>query len=137
MGDTGSLGIGTGIATLALLENVDLLLFLVGGLYVLETLSVIIQVGSFRLFRRRVFRMAPIHHHFELVGLARDDGDHPLLDPGRGVHGPVPGSLLRRLSVQGWDRVTGRRVIVVGFGLTGRAVAAELVGGRRRGDGAG
>ncbi len=68
MGDTGSLGIGTGIATLALLENVDLLLFLVGGLYVLETLSVIVQVGSFRLFRRRVFRMAPIHHHFELVG---------------------------------------------------------------------
>jgi phospho-N-acetylmuramoyl-pentapeptide-transferase len=45
-----------------------LLLFLVGGLYVLETLSVIVQVGSFRLFRRRVFRMAPIHHHFELVG---------------------------------------------------------------------
>jgi phospho-N-acetylmuramoyl-pentapeptide-transferase len=68
MGDTGSLGIGTGIATLALLENVDLLLFLVGGLYVLETLSVIVQVGSFRLFRRRVFRMAPIHHHFELAG---------------------------------------------------------------------
>jgi phospho-N-acetylmuramoyl-pentapeptide-transferase len=68
MGDTGSLGIGTGIATLALLENVDLLLFLVGGLYVLETLSVILQVGSFRLFRRRVFRMAPIHHHFELAG---------------------------------------------------------------------
>jgi len=68
MGDTGSLGIGTAIATLALLENVDLLLPIVGGLFVLETLSVIIQVASFRLFRRRVFRMAPIHHHFELAG---------------------------------------------------------------------
>jgi phospho-N-acetylmuramoyl-pentapeptide-transferase len=68
MGDTGSLGIGTAIATLALLENVDLLLPLVGGLFVLETLSVIIQVASFQLFRRRVFRMAPIHHHFELLG---------------------------------------------------------------------
>ncbi len=68
MGDTGSLGIGTAIATLALLENVDLLLLIIGGLFVIETLSVIIQVASFQLFRRRVFRMAPIHHHFELVG---------------------------------------------------------------------
>jgi phospho-N-acetylmuramoyl-pentapeptide-transferase len=68
MGDTGSLGIGTAIATLALLENVDLLLPVVGGLFVFETLSVIIQVASFRFYRRRVFRMAPIHHHFELVG---------------------------------------------------------------------
>jgi phospho-N-acetylmuramoyl-pentapeptide-transferase len=68
MGDTGSLGIGTAIATLALLENVDLLLLIIGGLFVFETLSVIIQVASFQLFRRRVFRMAPIHHHFELVG---------------------------------------------------------------------
>jgi phospho-N-acetylmuramoyl-pentapeptide-transferase len=68
MGDTGSLGIGTAIAALALLENVDLLLLVIGGLFVLETLSVIIQVASFQLFRRRVFRMAPIHHHFELMG---------------------------------------------------------------------
>ena len=68
MGDTGSLGIGTAIATLALLQNVDLLLPIIGGLFVLETLSVIIQVASFRIFRRRVFRMAPIHHHFELMG---------------------------------------------------------------------
>jgi phospho-N-acetylmuramoyl-pentapeptide-transferase len=68
MGDTGSLGIGTAVGVLALLENVDLLLPIVGGLFVLETLSVIVQVASFRLFGRRVFRMAPIHHHFELVG---------------------------------------------------------------------
>ncbi len=68
MGDTGSLGIGTAIATLALLENVDLLLLIIGGLFVIEALSVIIQVASYQLFRRRVFRMAPIHHHFELLG---------------------------------------------------------------------
>jgi phospho-N-acetylmuramoyl-pentapeptide-transferase len=68
MGDTGSLGIGTAIATLALLENVDLLLPIIGGLFVLETLSVIIQVTSFQLLHQRVFRMAPIHHHFELLG---------------------------------------------------------------------
>jgi phospho-N-acetylmuramoyl-pentapeptide-transferase len=68
MGDTGALGLGAAIGILALLENVDLLIFIVGGLFVIETLSVIIQVGSYRLFRRRVFRMAPIHHHFELAG---------------------------------------------------------------------
>jgi phospho-N-acetylmuramoyl-pentapeptide-transferase len=68
MGDTGSLGIGTAIGVLALLENVDLLLPVIGGLFVIEALSVIIQVASFRLYRRRVFRMAPIHHHFELLG---------------------------------------------------------------------
>jgi phospho-N-acetylmuramoyl-pentapeptide-transferase len=68
MGDTGSLGIGAAIACLALLENVDLLLPIVGGLFVIETMSVILQIGSFRLFHRRILRMAPIHHHFELAG---------------------------------------------------------------------
>ncbi len=68
MGDTGSLGIGAAVAVLALLENVDLLLPIIGGLYVLETLSVIAQVASYRMFGRRIFRMAPVHHHFELLG---------------------------------------------------------------------
>jgi phospho-N-acetylmuramoyl-pentapeptide-transferase len=68
MGDTGALGIGAALAALALLENVDLLLPIVGGLFVIETLSVMIQVFTFRFFHRRMFRMAPIHHHFELVG---------------------------------------------------------------------
>jgi phospho-N-acetylmuramoyl-pentapeptide-transferase len=68
MGDTGSLGIGAAIATLALLENLDLLLPIMGGLFVLETVSVILQVASFRLLHKRIFRMAPIHHHFELLG---------------------------------------------------------------------
>ena len=68
MGDTGSLAIGAGLAGLALVMNLHLLLPVVGGLFVLETLSVILQVASFRFFHRRVFRMAPIHHHFELKG---------------------------------------------------------------------
>ncbi len=68
MGDTGSLAIGTGLAALCLEMNLQLLLPILGGLFVLETLSVIIQVISFRVFRRRVFRMAPLHHHFELAG---------------------------------------------------------------------
>ncbi|HZQ29037.1 MAG TPA: phospho-N-acetylmuramoyl-pentapeptide-transferase [Acidimicrobiales bacterium] len=68
MGDTGSLAIGAAMAALALVMKIDLLLPVVGGLYVLETVSVMIQVASFRFFHRRVFRMAPIHHHFELAG---------------------------------------------------------------------
>jgi phospho-N-acetylmuramoyl-pentapeptide-transferase len=68
MGDTGSLAIGGAMAGLALLSNVILLLPILGGLYVIETLSVIAQVISFRVFNRRVLRMAPLHHHFEVKG---------------------------------------------------------------------
>jgi phospho-N-acetylmuramoyl-pentapeptide-transferase len=68
MGDTGSLAIGAGLAAMALVTNTHLLLPVIGGIYVIETTSVMIQVASFRFFKRRVFRMAPIHHHFELLG---------------------------------------------------------------------
>jgi phospho-N-acetylmuramoyl-pentapeptide-transferase len=68
MGDTGALAIGGGLAALCLLLNLDLLLLVIGGLFVMETLSVILQVISFQTFHRRIFRMAPIHHHFELGG---------------------------------------------------------------------
>jgi phospho-N-acetylmuramoyl-pentapeptide-transferase len=68
MGDTGSLAIGAALAGLGLSTNTQLLLILICGLYVAETVSVILQVGSFKLTGKRVFRMAPIHHHFELGG---------------------------------------------------------------------
>ncbi|HVF06804.1 MAG TPA: phospho-N-acetylmuramoyl-pentapeptide-transferase [Frankiaceae bacterium] len=68
MGDTGSLSLGGALATLAILSRTELLLVILGGLFVVETLSVILQVAAFKLFRRRVFNMAPIHHHFELAG---------------------------------------------------------------------
>jgi phospho-N-acetylmuramoyl-pentapeptide-transferase len=67
MGDTGALAIGAALALLALTLNVQLLLLVIGGLFVVETLSVMIQVGAYRWFHRRVFRMAPLHHHFELL----------------------------------------------------------------------
>ena len=68
MGDTGSLAIGAAMAALALVMKVDLLLPMAGALFVVVTLSVIVQVISFQAFHRRIFRMAPIHHHFELAG---------------------------------------------------------------------
>jgi phospho-N-acetylmuramoyl-pentapeptide-transferase len=68
MGDTGSLALGGAMASLAILTNTQLLLIVLGGLYVVEVSSVVLQVVSFRLFGRRLFLMAPIHHHFELLG---------------------------------------------------------------------
>ena len=68
MGDVGALALGGALGTMALLTKQELLLPIVGGVFVLEGLSVIIQVGSFKLRGKRVFRMAPLHHHFELMG---------------------------------------------------------------------
>jgi phospho-N-acetylmuramoyl-pentapeptide-transferase len=66
MGDTGSLGLGGAIAGMAVMTKTEVLLILLGGIFVVEALSVVIQVVSFQAFRKRVFLMAPIHHHFEL-----------------------------------------------------------------------
>ena len=68
MGDVGSLALGGALGTVAILIKQELLLPIVGGVFVIEALSVIIQVGSFKLTGQRVFKMAPIHHHFELIG---------------------------------------------------------------------
>lgn len=68
MGDTGSLALGGAIATVAMLTKLELLLAIIGGVFVIETLSVIIQVISFKTTGKRVFRMSPLHHHYELIG---------------------------------------------------------------------
>ena len=68
MGDVGSLALGAALGTVAILIKQELLLGIVGGVFVIEALSVIIQVASFKLTGQRVFRMAPLHHHFELIG---------------------------------------------------------------------
>lgn len=68
MGDTGSLALGGGLAAAAVLTKTELLLVVIGGVFVIETLSVIAQVASFKLRGKRIFRMSPIHHHFELIG---------------------------------------------------------------------
>jgi len=68
MGDTGALGLGGAIGTMSVLLKKELILPLVGGVFVAEVLSVIFQVGSYRWRKKRIFRMAPLHHHFELLG---------------------------------------------------------------------
>jgi phospho-N-acetylmuramoyl-pentapeptide-transferase len=68
MGDVGSLGIGGALGTIAVLIKQELVLPILGGVFVLEGLSVMLQVGSFKLRGKRIFKMAPLHHHFELIG---------------------------------------------------------------------
>jgi phospho-N-acetylmuramoyl-pentapeptide-transferase len=68
MGDVGSLSLGGALGTIAVITKQEIVLVIVGGIFVVEALSVIFQVTSFRLYGKRIFRMAPIHHHFELKG---------------------------------------------------------------------
>src|SRR5699024_4930512 len=68
MGDTGSLALGAAIAAVAILTKLEIILVIIGGVFVIETLSVIIQVISFKTTGKRVFKMSPLHHHYELSG---------------------------------------------------------------------
>jgi phospho-N-acetylmuramoyl-pentapeptide-transferase len=68
MGDVGSLSLGGALGTIAVITKQEIVLVIVGGIFVVEALSVIFQVTSFRFYGKRIFRMAPIHHHFELKG---------------------------------------------------------------------
>ena len=68
MGDTGSLALGGAIAAIAILTKFELFLLIIGGVFVIETLSVIFQVISFKTTGKRIFRMSPLHHHYELLG---------------------------------------------------------------------
>jgi phospho-N-acetylmuramoyl-pentapeptide-transferase len=68
MGDIGALALGAALGIVAVVIRQELVLFLMGGVFVAETLSVILQVASFKLTGKRIFRMAPLHHHFELKG---------------------------------------------------------------------
>ena len=70
MGDVGSLSLGAAIGTIAVMVRQEVILAIMGGVFVMETLSVFIQVVSFKLRGKRVFKMSPIHHHFELSGWA-------------------------------------------------------------------
>ena len=68
MGDVGALGLGGAMGTVAVLIKQEALLLFIGGVYVIELMSVVLQVASFKLRKKRIFKMAPLHHHFELLG---------------------------------------------------------------------
>ena len=153
MGDTGSLALGGALAGFAILTRTELLLVVLGGLFVVETVSVMLQVGYFKVTKRltgtgkRIFRMAPIHHHFEMLGWEQVTVVDPLLDHHRPLRGHRPRHLLRRMggrqlmgtphldTLGQHDSWAGVRAVVAGFGarrLRGRRQPAPP---RRRRDG--
>ena len=73
MGDMGSLTLGATLAVIAVITSHEVSLFLIGGIFIIETISVIMQVSSYTLFHKRVFLMTPIHHHFEKLGWNEQD----------------------------------------------------------------
>ncbi len=85
MGDVGSLALGGSMGTVAILIKQEVLLVFIGGVYVIEALSVILQVGSFKLRGKRIFKMSPLHHHFEAHRLGRVQDHHSVLDRGSGM----------------------------------------------------
>ena len=99
-GDTGSLALGGLFAALSIATHTEFLAIIIGGLYVIEVMSDIIQVTSFKLTHKRVFKMAPIHHHFRASRVERiKKGRRALLDDRVPVHDRGPDDVLRRLGV--------------------------------------
>ena len=152
MGDTGSLSLGGALAGLAITTRTELLVVILGGLFVIITLSVIIQVGSFKMTGKRVFRMAPAAASFRAGGMERGHHRDPVLDHRRPVRGAGPRTLLRRMGSR--SRMSsshtgqhasdpyeprdhpglthrdadwaGLRVLVAGLGVSGFAAADAL-----------
>ena len=127
MGDVGSLALGGALGTVALLIKQEFLLIIVGGVFVLEALSVIIQVGSFKSTGKRVFRMAPLHHHFELSRLERAEGHHPVPHRRDRLRPLQPDDVEAAMKATSEFSVRGKRVVVVGAARSGVAAAQLLV----------
>ncbi len=124
MGDVGSLALGGSIGMIAVAIKQEILLFFVGGVFVLEALSVILQVLSFRLTGKRIFRMSPLHHHFELGGLERIEDHRALLDLGAGVCAVFADDAeIEVAHLKPAIELAGKKVLVVGLARTGIATA--------------
>src|SRR6267378_89469 len=113
MGDVGSLSLGGTLGVIAVIIKQEILLFFVGGIFVIEALSVILQVGSFKLRGKRIFRMAPIHHHFELLGWSES----------KVIVRFWIAALVFALFALTTFELRGKRVLVVGLARTGVATA--------------
>ena len=138
MGDTGSLSIGGALGAISIITKHELVLAIIGGLFVLEAVSVIVQVASFKLTGKRVFRMAPLHHHFEKKGWAEPTVVIRFwiiaVDAGAGRPRHPEAAVTRMIVVASFN---GRRVAVLGLAQSGLAAARALARRRRRGAGLG
>ena len=131
MGDTGSLALGGALGTVAVLIKREFWLVLVGGVFVAEALSVMIQVASFKLWGRRVFRMAPLHHHFELLGLGRVARRAALLHRRRAARPALALDAQAAMTIDARHPLPGTRPLVVGAARSGLAAARLLRAARR------
>ncbi len=122
MGDVGSLSLGAALGALALISKQELVLVVAGGVFVAEALSVILQVASYKLRRRRIFRMAPIHHHFELLGWPEPQiiVRFWILSILCALDGAVDAQVAMR------QAFAGKKVLIIGARRTGAAVARYL-----------
>ncbi len=116
MGDVGSLALGGALGIIAVLLRQEFLLVIMGGVFVVETLSVILQVGSFKLRGQRIFRMAPIHHHYELKGWPGAARYRALLDYFADAGADWPGDAEGTLIMADYQ---GKKVVIIGLGMTG------------------
>src|SRR5205823_6401341 len=129
MGDTGSLSIGAALGAISVVTKHELVLAIIGGLFVLEAISVIVQVASYKMTGRRVFRMAPLHHHFEQLGweepkiVIRYDGLHFV----RRHLAMLPLALGLMFAVSLQPPRTIRRIAVIGFGISLALLALTFV----------
>ena len=108
MGDTGSLSLGGMLGAVAVAIKHEIVLAIVGGLFVLEAVSVIVQVVSFKLTGKRVFKMAPIHHHYEQLGWTESANRDPLLDRGRGAGARRTGDAEVEMNLDSGHHVRGK-----------------------------
>jgi len=124
MGDIGALALGAALGVVAIIVRQEIVALVMGGIFVLETASVILQVASFKLTGRRIFRMAPIHHHFELKGWAEPKVIVALLDHQLSAGASRPVDTETAMST---DYTKPLRAVVVGLGKTGYSVARFLL----------
>ena len=128
MGDVGALGLGAALALLGIATNTMLLLPIICGLQVTEILSVAAQMGSYRYFnRRRIFKMSPIHHHFELIGWPETTVIIRFWLISGHLRGRRPRHLLRRLRPPDRGVMTSRRALVYGLAVAGEATARAFL----------
>ncbi len=131
MGDTGSLALGGLLGTIAVAVKHEIVLAIVGGLFVLEALSVIVQVVSYKLTGKRVFRMAPDPSSFRTDGLVRAAGRGPLLDHRLCARAHRPLDLEAEVTMIPLTFAAGQRIAVFGLGASGRVAARSAESGRR------
>ena len=117
MGDTGSLALGGSLGAIGVVTKHEIVLAITGGLFVLEAVSVIVQVISFKLTGKRIFMMAPIHHHFEKKGMARVNSGYQILDYFINFSNDWACNI--KIKIMFTNIFSNKKILIYGLGLSG------------------